>query len=75
MSALLLAVCDEEKQKIKRKWSKQWFLERRNYSHINNSLRELQSNEPADFKNYLRMDSHTSYELLSLVRSYKNKIR
>jgi len=50
VAALVLAVDDEDKQRKKRKWSKQWLLERRQYSHMN-LLRELQSNEPADFKN------------------------
>lgn len=67
VAALVLAVDDEDKQRKKRKWSKQWLLERRQYSHMN-LLRELQSNEPADFKNYLRMENDTFYELLDLVR-------
>lgn len=33
-----------------------------------NLLRELQSNESADFKNYFRMENHTFYELLNLVK-------
>jgi len=38
-----------------------------------NLLHELQSNEPADFKNYLRMENHTFYELLDLVRPFIEK--
>lgn len=40
----------------KEKWSKQWLLERRQYSDMD-LLLELQSNEPADFNNYLRMEN------------------
>ncbi|XP_008181021.1 uncharacterized protein LOC103308774 [Acyrthosiphon pisum] len=67
IAALVLAMDDEDEQIKKRKWSKQWLLERRKHSHMN-LLHELQSNEPADFKNYLRMENHTFYELLDLVR-------
>lgn len=63
---------DEDEIQTKRKWSKQWLLERRKYSHMN-LLHELQSNEPTDFKNYLRMENHTFYELLNLVRPYIEK--
>ncbi|XP_025203776.1 uncharacterized protein LOC112600693 [Melanaphis sacchari] len=69
---LVLAVDDEDEQIKKRKWSKQWLLERRKYSHMN-LLHELQSNEPADFKNYLRMENHTFHELLDLVRPFIEK--
>lgn len=37
------------------------------------SLRELESNEPVNFKNYLRMENLTFYELLNLVRPYIEK--
>ncbi|KAF0708914.1 putative nuclease HARBI1 isoform X1, partial [Aphis craccivora] len=72
IAALVLTVDDEDEQIKKRKWSKQWLLEKRKYSHMN-LLHELQSNEPADFKNYLRMENHTFYELLDLVRPFIEK--
>jgi len=63
---------DDDNFQNKKKWSKQWLLKRRKYSHMN-LLRELQSNEPADYKNYLRMENHTFYKLLNLVRPYIEK--
>lgn len=72
VAALVLTVDDEDEQRKKRKWSKQWLLERRKYSHMN-LLHELKSNEPADFKNYLRMENHTFYELLNMVRPFIEK--
>ncbi|XP_050297444.1 uncharacterized protein LOC126736878 [Anthonomus grandis grandis] len=36
-------------------------------------LRELRDNDPGDFKNYLRMESNTFDELLSLMRPYLSK--
>lgn len=70
--ALVLDVLDDDEIRNKRKWAKRWLLERRKYSHMN-LLRKLQSNEPADYKNYLRMENHTFYELLNLVRPYIEK--
>lgn len=43
-AALVLFVDDEEQKNKKIKWSKQW-----QFSHTN-LLKELQENEPADFK-------------------------
>lgn len=60
---------DDEQKTKKRKWSKKWLLERRQFSHMT-LLRELESNEPADFKNYLRMENHIFYNVLNLVRPY-----
>ncbi|CAI6374160.1 unnamed protein product [Macrosiphum euphorbiae] len=73
-NALIVHFIDEDDDNFqnKRKWAKQWLLQRRKYSHMN-LLRELQSNEPADYKNYLRMENHTFYELLNLVRPYIEK--
>lgn len=56
-----------KKQVRKRKWCKDWYLRRKHYSHMN-LLKELEEKEPADFKNYLRMDSDTFMSLLVLVR-------
>lgn len=50
--ALVLDVLDDDEIRNKRKWAKRWLLERRKYSHMN-LLRKLQSNEPADYKNYV----------------------
>lgn len=61
---ILLSVCDQEKQKKKRKWMKQWLKERKTLSHLN-ILKILDSD---DFRNYLRMDENTFNELLEMVR-------
>jgi len=74
-AAIVLHIIDDDDDddfQNKRKWSKQWLLKRRKYSHMN-LLRELQSNEPLDYKNYLRMENHTFFELLNLVRPYIEK--
>lgn len=55
LTAALVLHLDEDDIQNKRKWSKQWLLERRKYSHMN-LLRELQSNEPADYRNKLLTD-------------------
>ena len=62
--ALILALDSDEKPR--RKWSKDWFLKRREYGHVN-LLRELRANEPDDFRNFLRMDAPSFDELLGLV--------
>lgn len=49
----------------KRKPQKSWIEKRATYSHIN-LIKEL-SNEPDDFRNYLRMDETTYRRLLDLV--------
>nr|CAI5829195.1 unnamed protein product [Callosobruchus analis] len=51
---------DEIRLKKKRKWCKNWLLQRRLYTHMN-LLKHLQTSEPSDFRNYLRMDNN-SYE-------------
>lgn len=48
-------------------WCKKWLIKRRQYSHLN-LLKELRSNEPTHFKNYLRMDDDSFQILLELVR-------
>lgn len=60
------------KQKEKENGLSSGYWNEGKYSHIN-LLRELQSNEPGDFKNYLRMENHLFYELLSLVKPFIEK--
>ena len=36
-------------------------------------LRHLETNEPSDFKNYLRMENHLFHQLLNLVRPHIEK--
>ena len=42
---------------------------RNKYTHLN-LLRELRSNDPDDFKNYLRMDCGVLDELLNILKPY-----
>ncbi|GBM45706.1 hypothetical protein AVEN_14149-1 [Araneus ventricosus] len=52
-------------RKPKKKWCKQWLLNRSRYSHTN-LFKDL-SLEPADWRNYLRMDQKTYLQLLDVV--------
>lgn len=64
--AAILLIEDDEKPAKKRKWCKQWLLDRNKYSHMR-LLKELEEKEPLDFKNYLRMDSDAYTSLLALI--------
>jgi hypothetical protein len=57
----------QEKVKKKKKSCKNWLLHRHLYSHVN-LLNELRVYEPADFKNYLRMDDDAFRTILELIR-------
>lgn len=71
--ALALALKDKEKKSKKRsKWSKTWFLQRAKYGHVE-LLAELRTNEPHDYRNFLRMDALSFDELLELVSPYIRK--
>ncbi|CAH1964560.1 unnamed protein product [Acanthoscelides obtectus] len=59
-----IVLFDEKKKK--RLWSKRWFLERRKYSHMS-LIRELQTTEPHDLHNFLRMDKEAFEILLQYV--------
>ena len=66
MAAAIIVVAldseESERPRKRRKWSKEWFLQRGiNYGHA--SLRK----EPEDFRNFLRMDGPLFDELLGLV--------
>lgn len=63
----LLLNSDEKKTKRKRKWCKNWLLERNRYSNAN-LLHELSINEPRDFQKFLRMDETTFQSLLEMIR-------
>ena len=52
-------------RRAKRKWVKQWLLNRPILSQIN-LMNEL-TLEPHDWRNYLRMDDQTYFHLLNLV--------
>lgn len=57
----------EGEKKKKRVWSKQWYLERRKYSHMS-LLQELEIREPVDLHNFLRMDKEAFETLLEAIR-------
>lgn len=56
----------DKKKRPKKKWSKNWLLQRKTYCHMN-LIRELRENEKSDFLNYLRMDECRFSFLLNLV--------
>ena len=64
--ALVFALDSDKPPGKRRKWSKDWFLKRETYGHVN-LLQELRVNEPEDFRNFLRMDAPSFDELLGLV--------
>ena len=64
---LALALEDTPKRKKRCKWSKKWFLRRRELGHAR-LLRELRDDEPEDYRNFLRMDAASYDELLDMVR-------
>ncbi|CAK1593490.1 unnamed protein product [Parnassius mnemosyne] len=75
MLLALAAVCiyDKEREKKNRRcWAKKWLLQRPRYSHIN-LMAELALQEPNDFRNYLRLDSCTYQQLLSLLEPMLTK--
>ncbi|KAL4092423.1 hypothetical protein QTP88_026924 [Uroleucon formosanum] len=55
----------QKKRKKRSKWVKDWKLNR-NFSDIQ-LLRELEENNPDDYRNYLRMDSQDFKLLLELI--------
>ncbi|KAK9711648.1 hypothetical protein QE152_g25335 [Popillia japonica] len=63
-TALILSL--KQKEKKKRRWMKDWFKKRDEYTH-ENLLRELKLSEPTDFRNFLRLDGTLFDELLRLV--------
>nr|CAH7759566.1 unnamed protein product [Callosobruchus chinensis] len=63
----------KKEQKIEnRRWVEDWSLQRQKFTHVN-LLDYIKEVEPADFKNYYRMESQTFQELLDLVTSYIEK--
>ncbi|XP_050504264.1 putative nuclease HARBI1 [Diabrotica virgifera virgifera] len=61
----------ENSRKPRSKWSRKWLLMRREFSHV--KLMQELSNEPNDWRNYLKMDEGTYHELLSLVSPFITK--
>jgi hypothetical protein len=67
LGLLFVTIKESKKRKPKRQWCKKWFQRRNQYSDVS-SLKELSSEEPLDFLNYLQM-SQTVYEKLLLLVS------
>ncbi|XP_069593180.1 uncharacterized protein [Ranitomeya imitator] len=53
----------------RRMWTKQWLQKRNQLSHMG-LIRELQENNPQDFRNYLRMSEDSFRVLLAAVDPY-----
>jgi cob(I)alamin adenosyltransferase len=62
----------KKKKKQRRVWTKTWLLNRNQFSHMS-LLAELATNEPQDFKNYLRMNEESFVELLERVTQHIEK--
>ncbi|CAH2003188.1 unnamed protein product [Acanthoscelides obtectus] len=54
------------KKRYMRTWIKKWKKDRNLYGHMP-LVHELKENYPNDYKNYLRMDSHTFDKLLTII--------
>lgn len=54
-----------KKKKPKRKWSKNWLMNRSKYTVVK-LLNEIRMNEPRDYFNYLRMDNELFQKLLGM---------
>lgn len=75
IAAIAVALLEDEgKIRKRRKWCKNWLLQRRIYTHMN-LLKELRTSEPSDFKNYLRMDNDAFNLLLRIGSAQNNKTR
>nr|CAH7721995.1 unnamed protein product [Callosobruchus chinensis] len=72
--AIILAYIANKKQKKNknRRLVKDWILQGQKFIHVN-LLDYIKEVEPADFKNYCRMESETYQELLDLVTPYFEK--
>ena len=72
LSAVLLAYFLKKRRKEVKKprkyWTKPWLLRRINHGAGYTLLKELASEEPTDFKNWIRMDPKTFNLLLSKVK-------
>lgn len=67
---LVLDLDDESMNRVRRRsWTKNWLLRRNQFSHMP-LLRELQENNPEDYRNFLRMTDPVFHHLLALVSPY-----
>lgn len=66
-AAVLLKKKKENMKRKKKEWMKNWYKQRNRFTH-ENLLEELKLNSKDDYCNFLRMDSDTFDELLSMVK-------
>nr|XP_022908174.1 putative nuclease HARBI1 [Onthophagus taurus] len=62
----------KKKRKPPRLWAKKWLLERNSFSHMS-LLTEIATNEPQDYRNYLRMNEQCFEDLLERVYNLLEK--
>ncbi|XP_071056177.1 putative nuclease HARBI1 isoform X2 [Onthophagus taurus] len=62
----------KKKRKPPRLWAKKWLLERNSFSHMS-LLTEIATNEPQDYRNYLRMNEQSFEDLLERVYNLLEK--
>ena len=63
IGGLLLLTKNRKKLNTKKKWAKRWLIQRR----FSNLLKELETTECCDYRNYLRMDDSSFYYLLNKI--------
>jgi len=66
IASAAIYILTKDNKKKRSKWVKDWKLNRHKFSDIT-LLRELEENNPDDYKNYLRMDSKDFQFLLELI--------
>ena len=66
-------IANQEKSKKRSKWAKKLISRRNELSHML-LLKELQQDEPNDFRNYLRMDNDTFRPNYYYFNSNSNKL-
>ena len=69
-SGLIALDLDPSMNRVRRSsWTKNWLLRRNQFSHMP-LLREIQENNPDDYRNFLRMSDPIFQHLLALVSPY-----
>lgn len=69
--AVILSCDIDEPRRKRRKWTKDWYLKRKLYGHVN-LFEELRAKEPEDYRNFLHnhffWDDHCSPPILFAQR-------
>lgn len=71
-AAVVLLLVKIRRHKRPRRWSKDWYKKRQNYTH-ENLLKDLILTEKDDFKNFVRLDVEKFQSLLELVTPLTTK--